>query len=106
MSYLNPWDWGGRSPAGKQDSSVHCATLQERVRNIETDAKRHHDRLAELERWKGGVTLDLKTAELRWAEMDDKLDKIEGGVWWAVKLIIGGLIMGVIAFILSGGMKV
>lgn len=34
------------------------------------------------------------------------LDKIESGQSWIIRLVLGGLIMGVIAFLLKGGLNV
>lgn len=109
MTFLNPWDWtGGRSkhqlPNPQKETAV--PGLVEKLQHLENEQRRHHDRLSAMETWSRETTVSLTEAKVRWQNMDEKLDKIESGVWWAVKLIIGGLIMGGIAFILSGGFKV
>ncbi len=34
------------------------------------------------------------------------LEKIEGGIGWLIKLVIGGIIAGVVAFLIRGGFNV
>lgn len=70
-------------------------------------------RVVALESWR--VQRDIESArhDEKWKHMDDRFNRLEtklGSVsdtlTWIVRLVIGGIILGVIAFMMRGGFSV
>lgn len=59
----------------------------------------HEIRLTRLE-------TEAAVSQERQRQIQGSLSKIEGGITWITRLIIGGMIAGVVAFIISGGLNV
>lgn len=69
-------------------------------------------RVVALENWR--VQRDIESArhDERWKHMDDRFNRLEAklsGVsdtlTWITRLIIGGIIMAIVAFMIGGGFK-
>ncbi|WP_245262101.1 hypothetical protein [Hoeflea sp. 108] len=46
-----------------------------------------------------------KHMDQRFTDLDKKIDGLNGTLTWIVRLIIGGIISGIVAFMLSGGFR-
>lgn len=53
-------------------------------------------------------TLEIASArqELAAQHIDERLSDIQSGITWITRLVIGGIIAGVVAFIMAGGLNV
>jgi len=79
-----------------------------------TDLTAHHEaRLvqahARLDTHEGRLTkLEIHTAEaaVRSQNIERSLGEIQSGITWITRLVIGGIIAGAVAFVLSGGLNV
>lgn len=76
------------------DASQHAASYAEAHRRLDM----HETRLTKLE------TVSAVAAE-RSEHIQKSLDKIESSQSWLIRLVLGGIIMGVIAFLLKGGLN-
>lgn len=54
------------------------------------------------------ITLETHTAVAteRAKNIEKSLDDIKGGQTWLIRLVIGAILLGVVAFILKGGLNV
>jgi hypothetical protein len=88
--------------------------LRPRTVSLEHQVSSHHNRLAALEEWKQQSQIyDAKKEEqlnsmqalfnMRFTAVEEKLSSIGGTMTWIMRLVIGGLLLGVIAFLLKGG---
>lgn len=88
--------------------------LRPRTVSLEHQMSSHHSRLSALEEWKQQSQIsDAKKEEqinsmqtlinMRFAAVEEKLSSIGGTMTWIMRLVIGGLIGGAIAFIVRGG---
>ncbi|MCO5164647.1 MAG: hypothetical protein M9939_26515 [Mesorhizobium sp.] len=77
-----------------------------------TDAGDLRARVVALENWR--VRRDIESArhDERWKHMDDRFNRLEvklSGVsdtlTWITRLIIGGIILAIVAFMVGGGFK-
>ncbi|WP_051419670.1 hemolysin XhlA family protein [Paracoccus pantotrophus] len=72
-----------------------------------------HDPLLQVHRRLDAHDSRIQTLETRQAvaaveaeNIQKSLAKIEGGIGWLLKLVIGGIIAGVVAFLIRGGFHV
>jgi chorismate synthase len=86
--------------------------LRSRVVSLEHQATAHSQRLTELEKGQRiSEIVDAKRDEQfkslldKVASVDKKIDTVGDSMKWVVKLIIGGLIGALIAFVFNGGLK-
>lgn len=54
----------------------------------------------------GRLETQQAVAAERAENIQKSLDKIEGGIGWLLKLVIGGIGAGVVAFLIQGGFNV
>ncbi len=73
----------------------------------------HHDPLLQVHRRLDAHDNRIQSLETRQAvaaveaeNIQKSLAKIEGGIGWLLKLVIGGLLAGVLAFLIRGGFHV
>lgn len=87
--------------------------LRSRVVTLEHASADKNQRLSALEQWR--TTVDIASARRDVAfenlvktvdNVDKKIDGMAGNMTWIVRLIIGGIILGVIAFMIRGGFKI
>lgn len=80
--------------------------LRPRMVRVEHDLTDHHRRISSLEeaRQKGEIA-DAR-AEERSKNMEQKLEKIDSNLSRLMWIFIGGIVMGVVAFILKGGLNI
>lgn len=69
-------------------------------------------RVTALEHWRTQREIDgarkdeqWKHMDQRFTDLDKKIDGLNGTLTWIVRLIIGGIISGIVAFMLSGGFR-
>jgi hypothetical protein len=80
--------------------------LRSRVVGLEHASASKETRLTALEQWKGQRDIADAVREEQFRGIKDDLKTIKTNLSWIVKLIIGGIVMGVVAFLISGGFKV
>lgn len=76
-------------------SSHHIGEIQRAHQRLDS----HAERLGKLE-------TSAAAAEVRSTHIQESLGKIENGITWITRLVIGGIIAGAVAFIISGGLHV
>ena len=62
------------------------------------------DRIASLEDRVASLEVRNAVEEVHRVNVSDRLTAIEDTLKWLVRLIVGGLLMGVLAFVLHGGL--
>lgn len=70
------------------------------------DIQRAHQRLDLHEVRLGKLETGAAAAEVRSTHIQESLGKIESGITWITRLVIGGIVAGAVAFIISGGLHV
>lgn len=78
---------------------AHIEQARQRQDVHERRLDSHEIRLTKLEIHTAGETV-------RSQNIETSLAKIEGGVTWITRLVIGGILAGFLAFIISGGLNV
>ncbi len=73
--------------------------LSERLRDAHSRLDKHDGRLSALETHSAAETV-------RAEKIEQSLDDIKGGITWITRLVLGAIIMGAVAFALSGGFNV
>lgn len=96
-----------------RNEEMDSSDLRSRVVNLEHAAASKDQRITTLEQWRVAADLIAARKDVAWENLvktvdtvDKKIDGMAGNMTWIVRLIIGGLIMGVIAFLFKGGFKV
>lgn len=88
--------------------------LRARVVTLEHASAAKEQRLSSLEAWQRQRDVDSARNEAKWDAMENRIDTrfagiesslrdVQGSLSWVTKLIIGGIIMAVIAFMVGGG---
>lgn len=84
--------------------------LRSRVVALEHQTQNREQRLAALEAWQRQKDIDSARHDERWKHMDDRFNRLEAklaGVndtlTWVMRIVIGGILMGAVAFMLQGG---
>lgn len=84
--------------------------LRSRMVSVEHQTQGHGQRLSALEAWQRQKDIDGARHDERWKHMDDRFNRIEtklAGVndtlTWIMRIVIGGILMGAVAFMLQGG---
>lgn len=84
--------------------------LRSRVVSLEHQHTSIFQRMGELEKWQRMSDIEdakrgeqLKNIESQVKGLDGKIDGVNNNIKWAIKLVIGGLIAGFVAFIINGG---
>ena len=78
-----------------------------------TDLSHHLDRIAQAHQRLDQHDIRLTKLETHTAvaaeraeHIQKSLDKLENGQSWLIRLVLGGIVMGALAFLISGGMNV
>lgn len=79
------------------------ADLRTRVVTLEHGATAVQQRITDLEKWRQTNEIADAKMETRVEAMNEKLTSISANTTWIIRLVIGGIIAGVIAFMLKGG---
>lgn len=61
------------------------------------------DRVEALERRVGGIEMSAAIANVHNTNVEKRLSSIEDTLKWLVRLILGALVLGLLGFIISGG---
>ena len=84
--------------------------LRSRMVSVEHQTQGHGQRLSALEAWQRQKDIDSARHDERWKHMDDRFNRLEAklaGVnetlTWIMRIIIGGILAGVVAFMIRGG---
>lgn len=84
--------------------------LRSRVVGLEHQGHGYGQRLTALEAWQRQKDIDSARHDERWKHMDDRFNRLEAklaGVsdtlTWIMRIVIGGILMGAVAFMLQGG---
>lgn len=70
----------------------------EQIKDAHRRLDRHDGRISQLE-------TDRAVSDVRYENIVKSLDKIQSNMSWLIRLIIGSIITGIIAFILAGGLN-
>ncbi len=54
----------------------------------------------------GSIEMRQATQAVQIAHIDSRLTEIQTGIRWIIQLVIGGIVMGMIAFVIAGGLNV
>ena len=67
-------------------------------------------RVTALELWKAQRDIESARHDERWKHMDDRFNRVEksltdmsGSITWVLRIVIGGILAGIIAFMIKGG---
>lgn len=87
------------------NESMEQHDLRTRVVSLEHQSTTTNQRVNELEKWQRQTEIADARLDVKFSEMDGKLNKIEGTLSRIMWLVVGGLIMGAVGFILKGGLN-
>jgi hypothetical protein len=98
---------------GNNEEATMDADLRSRVVALEHRSAASDQRLTNLEGWKQLSDIADAKKDEQWKSllekfgvMDRKMDDLTGTLKWVNKLIIGGLIAGVVGFMIKGGFHI
>lgn len=84
--------------------------LRSRMVAVEHQTQGHGQRLSALEAWQRQKDIDSARHDERWKHMDERFNRLETGLGdvngtlkWIMRIIIGGILAGVVAFMIRGG---
>ncbi len=84
--------------------------LRSRMVALEHQGANREQRLSVLEAWRTQRDIDSARHDERWKSMDERFRRIEsalagvhGTLNWIMRIVIGGILMGVVAFMIKGG---
>ena len=67
-------------------------------------------RVVALELWKAQQDIESARHDERWKHMDDRFNRVEkslsemsGTLTWIMRIVIGGILIGIVAFMMKGG---
>lgn len=90
--------------------AMETADLRSRVVALEQGSQNREARLAAVEAWRTQRDIESARHDERWSHMEKRLDGIEkdigsiqGTLTWIMRIVIGGILMGVVAFLIKGG---
>lgn len=96
-----------------KDAANMESDLRSRVVALEHGAQSWEIRLVALEAWRTQRDIDSARHDERWIGMENRLTSIETEIngiqetlTWIMRIVIGGIIMGVIAFLMRGGFNI
>ncbi|MPR62779.1 hypothetical protein D7027_13305 [Ochrobactrum intermedium] len=81
------------------------ADLRTRVVTLEHGQTAIQQRVSDLEKYRQSNEIADAKMETRVEAMNEKLSAISSNTTWIIRLVIGGFLMAIIAFIVSGGLK-
>ncbi len=93
---------------------METADLRSRVVTLEHSSAAKESRLSALEAWQRQRDIDSARHDEKWNAMENRIDNrfnslessikdVQGSLSWINKLVIGGIITGIIAFLIQGG---
>jgi hypothetical protein len=88
------------------DMDQHDFDLRSRIVNLEHGSTGHGNRLTALELWTRQRDVTDARRDEQLSGIKEDLKTIKVNISWIVKLILGGIVLGVIAFMMAGGFKV
>lgn len=81
------------------------ADLRTRVVTLEHGQTAIQQRVSDLEKYRQSNEIADAKMETRVEAMNEKLSAISSNTTWIIRLVIGGILLAIIAFIVSGGLK-
>nr|WP_278374892.1 hemolysin XhlA family protein [Brucella anthropi] len=81
------------------------ADLRTRVVTLEHGQTAIQQRVSDLEKYRQSNEIADAKMETRVEAMNEKLSAISSNTTWIIRLVIGGFLLAIIAFIVSGGLK-
>ncbi|MEJ5019327.1 hemolysin XhlA family protein [Ochrobactrum vermis] len=81
------------------------ADLRTRVVTLEHGQTAIQQRVSDLEKYRQTNEIADAKMETRVEAMNEKLSAISSNTTWIIRLVIGGFLLAIIAFIVSGGLK-
>lgn len=82
------------------------ADLRTRVVTLEHSQTAIQQRVSDLEKYRQTNEIADAKMEARVEAMNEKLSAISSNTTWIIRLVIGGILAGFVAFILKGGLNV
>jgi hypothetical protein len=84
----------------------HDFDLRGRVVNLEHGATGFSNRLTALELWKYQSDIADARREEQFSGIKQDLTTIKSNLSWVVRLFVGGIVLGVVGFMMAGGFKI
>lgn len=84
----------------------NTASLDRRFGQVHQRLDSHEQSLALKERRIGALEQTAAAQEVVNGTFKEKLDRIQSGITWLIQLVVGGILAGVVAFVLAGGLNV
>lgn len=82
------------------------ADLRSRVVFLEHKYNDIKGRIANHEKWQAEQNIANAVRDERWTSTLARLNSIDGNLKWIVRLVIGGIITALLAFIVGGGLGI
>lgn len=97
----------------ERTEDMDSSDLRSRVVNLEHAAASKELRITTLEQWRVATDLIAARKDVAWENLvktvdtvEKKIDGMAGNLTWIVRLVLGGIILGIIAFLFKGGFQV
>jgi hypothetical protein len=81
-------------------------SLDRRFGQVHQRMDAHEGRLAAHDGRITKIEIDASASAVRWTNIDERLTAVQSGITWITRLVIAGIVGGVLAFILQGGLNV
>lgn len=88
------------------DSTIPDADLRSRVVFLEHKYNDIKGRVAAHEKWQAEQNIANAVRDERWTSTLSRLNSIDGNLKWIARLVIGGIITALVAFIIGGGLRI
>lgn len=80
--------------------------LRARVVTVEHKLNDHESRIVATEKWQQEQNIANAVRDERWTTTLARLNNIDEHLKWIVRLVIGGIIAALVAFIVGGGLDI
>ncbi len=97
----------------ERTTEMDSGDLRSRVVSLEHQGAARDQRLAAVEAWQRQSDIadarkdeQFKHMDSRFSTLDAKIDGVSGTLNWIAKLVVGGIILAIVAFMMGGGFKV
>jgi cell division protein FtsX len=80
--------------------------LRARVVAVEHKLNDQKSRIVAMEKWQQEQNIANAVRDERWTTTLTRLNNIDGNLKWIVRLVIGGIIAALVAFMVGGGLTI
>lgn len=80
--------------------------LRARLVSVEHRSNDHKGRIVALENWRQKAEMEAAVSVERWNAVRTDIATIKDDQKWLIRLVLGGIVLAIIAFIVGGGLRI